>query len=61
MAPEVVLVVAPVVEVVAPDVEVTPDVVVVPPVLSPLNKIAPTARSPWMSPRAMTQVIPAAC
>jgi hypothetical protein len=59
VAPEVVEVVAPVVD--APDVDVAPEVVVVPPVLSPLNRIAPTARSPEMSPMAMTQVIPAAC
>jgi hypothetical protein len=35
--------------------------VVVPPVDVPVNEIAPTARSPLMSPMATTQVSPAAC
>ena len=35
--------------------------VVVPPVDAPANAIAPTARSPLMSPMATTQVSPAAC
>ena len=35
--------------------------VVVPPVDAPANTIAPTARSPLMSPMASTQVSPAAC
>ena len=41
-------------DVVAPD-------VVVPPADAPVNEIAPTARSPLMSPMATTQVSPAAC
>ena len=40
---------------------VAPGVVVVPPVDAPANEIAPTARSPLMSPMATTQVSPAAC
>jgi hypothetical protein len=35
--------------------------VAVPPVDAPANEIAPTARSPLMSPMATTQVSPAAC